>query len=125
MSNGWDNAAERQLREHEAIQAYLTAEYEATHCRIVGCDERCDCGDSWDGLCPSHADRGEIVSRAAPAWAWELIDETLAMDAQSKAFDEDTRKAVGRALAAMILASEEADENSPIYEDDDRLDDND
>lgn len=52
----------------------------------------------------------EIVSRSAPRWAWELIDETLAMDAKSKAFSADLRGQISAATYAMGLACEEASE---------------
>jgi len=48
----------------------------------------------------------EVVSRSAPRWAWEMIDETLAMDAQSKAFDANLRQSIGEANAAMMYSSE-------------------
>lgn len=47
-----------------------------------------------------------IVTRSAPRWAWDLIDETLSMDSTSKAFDSDLRDRIGDALAAMVSASE-------------------
>jgi hypothetical protein len=50
-----------------------------------------------------------IVSRAAPAWAWEIIDETLEADSRSPAFDADLRRQIGEAYAAMIEASEAGD----------------
>lgn len=45
----------------------------------------------------------ELVSRAAPRWAWEIIDQTLACDAQSSAFDAATRADVDAALKWMVL----------------------
>jgi hypothetical protein len=67
--------------------------------------------DLWDKVqakegihVPEHD--SELVTRSAPAWAWEVIDETLAMDAQSSAFDPDLREKIGKALEAMIDASE-------------------
>lgn len=42
-----------------------------------------------------------MITRQAPAWAWDVIDETLAADAQSRAFDRDLRAAINDALAAM------------------------
>lgn len=42
-----------------------------------------------------------MITRQAPAWAWDIIDETLAIDAQSRAFDPHLRNAIGDALAAM------------------------
>ena len=50
-----------------------------------------------------------LITRSAPAWAWSVIDETLAMDAQSSAFDPELREKIGRALQAMLDACE-ADE---------------
>ncbi len=49
----------------------------------------------------------EIVVRVAPRWAWEIIDETLAMDANSKAFGRELRDQISDAYDAMILACEE------------------
>ncbi len=55
----------------------------------------------------------EIVTRDAPRWAWDVIDETL-----EKTATEDgagrvnlslTRKIVGEALDAMINACEKGD----------------
>lgn len=48
----------------------------------------------------------EIVDRAAPRWAWDIIDETLAMDSQSKAFDPELRDQIAAALRAMVEACE-------------------
>jgi hypothetical protein len=42
-----------------------------------------------------------MITRQAPAWAWDIIDETLAMDAQSRAFDRALRDDIKRALEAM------------------------
>lgn len=63
----------------------------------------------------------QIVSRVAPAWAWEIIDETLSMDAMSKAFDPGLRESIRKAHAAVILASELADDE-PMSDTDPRLD---
>ena len=54
-------------------------------------------------------DRDKLVTRSAPTWAWETIDETLAMDARSSAFDETLRREIQAALDAMIQASEAGD----------------
>jgi hypothetical protein len=43
----------------------------------------------------------ELITRSAPQWAWDVIDETLAMDAQSSAFDPELRDEIDAALAAM------------------------
>lgn len=51
----------------------------------------------------------EIVTRSAPRWAWDTIDETLALDAHSPAFDPKLREAIAGALEAMIEASEKGD----------------
>lgn len=48
----------------------------------------------------------EVVTRCAPRWAWDLIDETLSLDANSKAFDRDLRQDIERAQNAMVCASE-------------------
>ena len=42
-----------------------------------------------------------MITRQAPAWAWDIIDETLATDARSSAFDAATRGEIGAALDAM------------------------
>lgn len=69
----------------------------------------------------TDAEEFEIVSRVAPAWAWEIIDETLSMDAMSKAFDPGLRESIRKAHAAVILASELADDE-PMSDTDPRLD---
>lgn len=51
----------------------------------------------------------ELVDRSAPRWAWEVIDETLAMDCESKAFTPELRKAISDAYDAMIAACERED----------------
>ena len=48
----------------------------------------------------------ELVDRCAPRWAWEVIDQTLAIDSQSRAFDLELRKQIGAAYEAMIEACE-------------------
>ena len=55
----------------------------------------------------THMD--EIVVRQAPRWAWDLIDETLALDASSSSFDGELRADIRNALNAMIHASEECE----------------
>ena len=50
--------------------------------------------------------QSEIVSRAAPRWAWEVIDETLAADERSGAFDPALRKQIAEATEAMRDACE-------------------
>ena len=105
------------LKEHEAEQAAITALWEATHCRILGCDEPTDDGEGYDSLCGTHADRGELVDRTAPRWAWELIDEAIATAIE---LGPDNLRTYGPANAAMILACELADDE-PIYEDDPRI----
>lgn len=42
------------------------------------------------------------ITRSAPAWAWDLIDETLAMDAQSSAFDAELRQRISDAHDAIV-----------------------
>ena len=59
------------------------------------------------------ADEDEIVYRSAPRWAWEIMDETLAMDATSKAFDQSLRESISAATKAMILSCERGDD-API-----------
>jgi hypothetical protein len=53
--------------------------------------------------------QNEVVNRSAPRWAWDLIDETLALDAQSKAFDRETRSDIKAATHAMIVCCVEGD----------------
>lgn len=48
----------------------------------------------------------EAVTRSAPRWAWDVIDETLAMDAKSSAFTTDLRGQIKAAIEAMRGASE-------------------
>lgn len=50
----------------------------------------------------------EIVSRCAPRWAWEVIDEALSLDMNSSAADQGYRKLIRGAYEAMIQACEEA-----------------
>lgn len=52
----------------------------------------------------------EIVTRSAPRWAWDTIDETLAQDSMSSAFSADLRADIAAAVDAMIIASERASE---------------
>jgi len=52
----------------------------------------------------AEAENDKIVSRAAPAWAWQIIDQTLNLDANS------VRTTVRAALLGMIRASEGGDE---------------
>lgn len=47
-----------------------------------------------------------MITRQAPQWAWNIIDETLAMDADSKAFNADLRNAINDALGAMCEVNE-------------------
>jgi len=57
----------------------------------------------------SQDNMDEMVTRQAPRWAWELIDETLANDAQSTSFDAETRGDVSAAFTAMLVACEDPD----------------
>lgn len=80
--------------------------FEEDHCRTCG-EQYGDGGDGYDGECPICADltyENELVDRAAPRWAWDIIDETLAMDAQSKAFTAEEQAAIEAANLAMIRA---------------------
>lgn len=47
----------------------------------------------------------ELVTRSAPAWAWDMIDETLLKDMVSKAFSPELRKQIFEAHTAMAEAS--------------------
>lgn len=55
-------------------------------------------------------DENELVTRSAPRWAWDIIDETLAMDERSKSFSAELREEIGAANTAMALACERADD---------------
>lgn len=48
----------------------------------------------------------EVVTRCAPRWAWELIDETLEKDSQSKSFDKNLREQIENAIRGMDLSTE-------------------
>ncbi len=54
---------------------------------------------------PRDAAGDELVYRIAPAWAWTIIDETLALDARSAAFDGELRARIAEAVAAVVDAS--------------------
>jgi hypothetical protein len=41
------------------------------------------------------------ITRTAPAWAWEVIDATLALDVQSSAFDQGLRAEISKAHTAL------------------------
>ena len=118
------------LEEHEAEQAEITAACAAGTCDHPECHDEDVCrtcgaryegfGDGYDGECPDCADTSymdEIVCRSAPRWAWEIIDETLAMDAQSKAFDAELRLSIGAAITGMGLACENANDQPISYKD--------
>ncbi len=49
--------------------------------------------------------QNELVTRCAPRWAWDTIDETLTIDADSAKFDEKRRNQISAAQDAMIAAS--------------------
>lgn len=51
--------------------------------------------------------QNELVDRVAPRWAWEIIDQSLAIDRKSIACDPALRKVIGEAIDAMIEACEE------------------
>ncbi len=61
--------------------------------------------------------QNELVTRCAPRWAWGMIDETLALDIQSRAFDFTLRSLIENAYHAMIKASEDP-EPKPEHETD-------
>lgn len=94
------------LEEHDAEQAYITARCEAGLC------DHDDCKDP-----EGRAYMDEIVDRSAPRWAWEIIDETLDMDAVSSAFSGDLREGIRRALMAMQIACDRADDQPLSPED--------
>ena len=56
-------------------------------------------------LTPSEYD-DEIVLRSAPRWAWNVIDETLAVDVRSIAFDPALRSEIASAVEAMVNSCE-------------------
>ncbi|WP_306150719.1 hypothetical protein [Roseovarius sp. MMSF_3281] len=84
------------LEEHDAEQAEITAMCEAGTCDHPECHD-------------DHF-RNELVDRCAPRWAWDIIDETLAMDAESKAFGANLRADIKAAMRAMLLACERPDD---------------
>ena len=43
----------------------------------------------------------ELLTRSAPRWAWDIIDETLHMDISSSAFDKGLREEIRSARDAM------------------------
>lgn len=109
------------LEEHCADQAEITALCEAGACDHPECqsDDKCrtcgeayaDGGDGYDGECPDCADKSymnEIVTRSAPRWAWDLMDETLEIDAGSGSFSKELRDDISAAMDAMIMACEDA-----------------
>lgn len=50
-----------------------------------------------------------IITRSAPLWAWNLIDETLYADTQNKAFDKSLRDEIAGAIRAMAYSCENPD----------------
>lgn len=46
-----------------------------------------------------------IETRQAPAWAWAILDETISMDCESSAFDEDLREEIYRANEAVTVVA--------------------
>ncbi len=52
----------------------------------------------------------EEVTRCAPRWAWEVIDETLRIDSQSSACTTELREAIGKAYLAMCDCCERAED---------------
>lgn len=55
---------------------------------------------------PTDTYNTELVTCSAPRWAWDTINETLAMDAESKAFSQELRDEIAAAIDAMIAACE-------------------
>ena len=52
----------------------------------------------------------EIVSRAAPRWAWDIIDETLCQVTQPfDRFSGERRDKIDRAFDAMVGACEKGE----------------
>lgn len=43
----------------------------------------------------------QVVTRSAPRWAWQIMDETLEMDTKSKGFDFNLRVQIRNSLTAM------------------------
>jgi len=58
----------------------------------------------------AEAMNNELVDRVAPRWAWDIIDETLRMDANSKAFDEGLRKDINAATTSIEVACGNSDD---------------
>ena len=56
-----------------------------------------------DGTGPLAATQGRdrLETRVAPRWAWEVLDETLALDAESGHIDGPVRDSIARAVAAV------------------------
>lgn len=50
----------------------------------------------------------EIVTRCAPEWAWQVIDETLELDRGSPAFAPELKQEISEAYEAMIDCCEES-----------------
>lgn len=82
------------LEDHDAEQAAITALCEAGQCDHPECQSETDDYEN------------ECVTRSAPRWAWDMIDETLSLDANSGAFSSELRAQIENAQNAMHLACE-------------------
>lgn len=70
----------------------------------------CEAGICDHPECQDDRYENELVDRAAPRWAWDIIDDTLAKDGQSNAFDASLRDDINAATFAMQTACERADD---------------
>lgn len=56
----------------------------------------------------AHED--QLITRSAPKWAWQILDETIGMDARSTAFSADLRADIVAASIAVQLACDRGDD---------------
>lgn len=54
-------------------------------------------------------DSADMITRRAPQWAWDIVDETLDMDSQSIAFDKSLRRDIAKAIDAIETVTTEDD----------------
>src|SRR4030095_7115811 len=55
------------------------------------------------------------ITRRAPRWAWDTIDDTLLLDAHSKHIDPDRRREIENAVDVMKTVSEESVANQYTF----------
>lgn len=58
-----------------------------------------------------------VTIRRAPSWAWQMIDQCLRQDADSKAADLETRLAVNNSIIALRVASSDLMINELLVDD--------